>query len=185
VDALLNLCIDGARTSDAGAEGYIAALEHGVRGNGWLRWMNELRLEAVAAEHFVAVGSLQVGLERAERLTRIARELRAHGYACTAARVQAEAALASGRDLSERAAVLARALEPLASRPAPLETWKSRRVLGLLRRRLGDEAGAQGAFASAADDIDTIVGGTDQPALRECFIANPAVREVFTRAGRA
>ena len=38
---------------------------------------------------------------------------------------------------------------------------------------------------AAAADIDTIVAGTDEPALRASFLGSPAVREVLAQAGRA
>ena len=65
------------------------------------------------------------------------------------------------------------------------KTWKSRRVLGLLLLRRGDAHAARGPFMAAAADIDTIVAGTDQPALRASFLGSPAVREVLAQAGRA
>ena len=186
VEPLLNLCIDSVRAGDAeGAVTLLATLEAGTARSDWLRWMNELRVEAVAAEHYTARGAFDAALERASRLSRIATRLRARGYACTAERLRGEVALGRRRDERAAAARLTQALGALDAYPAPLETWKSRRVLGLLQRRLGNEAAARSALAAAAIDVDTIARGTDDAALREGFLASPAVREVLTQAGRA
>jgi tetratricopeptide (TPR) repeat protein len=186
VEALVNLCVDGVRAGDPeGAAERLAMLEAGTRRSAWLRWMNELRLEAAAAEHFAARGAYETAVERAGRLKAIAERLRARGYACTAARVRGEAALARQRGQRAAAVGLGQALAALDSCPAPLETWKSRRVLALLRRQLGDEAGARDAFRAAAADIDTIARGTDDLALREGFLRSLAAREVLQDAGRS
>ena len=58
-------------------------------------------------------------------------------------------------------------------------------MLGLLLLRRGDATAARAAFVAAAADIDTIVRGTDEPALRASFLGSPAVREVLAQAGRA
>ena len=92
--------------------------------------------------------------------------------------------LAEGGNYRDALARLESALGTLRGFAAPLETWKARRVLGLLGRRLGDEPAARNAFAAAAADVDTIVRGTDEPALRESFLGSPAVREVLEQAGR-
>ena len=54
--------------------------------------------------------------------------------------------------------------------PAPLEAWKSARLLAVLRRRLGDEDGARAAFAEAARSVRTIAAGVRDEALREGFL---------------
>jgi hypothetical protein len=87
--------------------------------------------------------------------------------------------------LRAAAARLELALAALDPFPAPLETWKSRRVLGLLRRELGDSAAASEAFRAAAADVDAITRGTDDAPLREGFLASPSVRDVFAQSGRA
>jgi tetratricopeptide (TPR) repeat protein len=185
-DALLNLCVDDVRAGDPDkAAAVLATLEQGIHRSGWLRWMNELRLETAAAEHYAARGALEAAIDRATRLARVAARVGARNYACAAARVIAEAALTRGRDLAATAHGLARALATLDAFPAPLESWKSRRVLGLLQRRLGDEAAAQRAFSASAVDIDRIARGVDEAPLREGFLASPAVREVLSRVGRA
>ena len=184
-DALLNLCIDDMRAGDPeSAARHLATLEAGLLQSGWMRWMNELRLEAAAAEHLVARGAYKASVERSRRLLRLGRELRARGYACTAARLLGEAALAGEGEPRKAAVRLEAALGALATLPAPLETWKSRRTLGLLKRKLGDAASARRAFGAAAADVDTIARGVDDAALREGFLASPAVREVLAEAGR-
>jgi tetratricopeptide (TPR) repeat protein len=185
VDALLNLCVDGVRTGDSeGAGALLGTVEAGIKASEWMRWMNDLRLEAVASEHHAARGAYDLAVERAERLARLARSLGARGYVCTAARLTGEAELARGADVGRPAARLQRALGALDQHPAPLESWKSQRVLGLLRRRLGDDAAAQRAFVAAAGDVRTIAGGVDDDVLRERFLSSAAVRQVLAEAGR-
>jgi tetratricopeptide (TPR) repeat protein len=186
VDALLNLCVDGVRAGDPeGAAAVLATLDDGTARSAWLRWMNDLRLETAATEHHAARGSLDLALERASRLSLVAAQVGARNYACTAARLTAEVRLAGRGDLRVAAARLELALAALDPFPAPLETWKSRRVLGLLRRELGDSAAASEAFRAAAADVDAIARGTDDAPLREGFLASPSVRDVFAQSGRA
>ena len=52
-------------------------------------------------------------------------------------------------------------------------------MLGILRRRLGDEEGARAAFAEAARAVKTIAAGTRDESLREGFLGLPRVREVL------
>jgi hypothetical protein len=66
--------------------------------------------------------------------------------------------------------------------PAPLEVWKSARVLALSKRRLADEPGALAVFEEAARAVRTIAGGTRDPDLRNGFLALPEVREVLEAA---
>jgi predicted ATPase len=186
VDALMNLCVDDVRAGDPeGASDLLAILEDGTRTRDWFRWMNELRLETAASEHYAARGAFEETRSRAARLAAVARRVGARNYVCTAARLGAQAALAGHGDTGEAAAKLQRALGALERLPAPLETWKARRVLGLLRRRSGDEANARRAFVTSARDVETIARGTDDQALRDGFLASPLVREVLAEAGRA
>jgi tetratricopeptide (TPR) repeat protein len=186
VDALLNLCVDDVRAGEpARAAELLAILESGTRPRDWFPWMNDLRLEAAATEHFAARGAEAETPARAARLEAVAARLGARNYLCTAARLRAEVTLAGCGDPREPAASLERALAALDPFPAPLETWKARRVLGLLRRRAGDEPGARRVFQAAALDVETIARGVDDPALREGFLASAPVREVLAHAGRA
>ena len=174
VDALMNLAVDDVRAGDPeGASNLLATLEDGARTRDWFRWMNELRLEVVATEHYAVRGILDAIPARASRLEAVATRIGARNYLCTAARLRAAIALAGRGDPREAAAKLARALAPLDRFPAPLETWKARRVLGLLRRRSGDEPGARHAFEAAALDVHSIARGVDDAALRAGFLASP------------
>jgi hypothetical protein len=186
VDALFNLCIDDVRAgnSDAASD-LLAILEDGTRTRDWFRWMNELRREWIAAEYHAARGDYQATASRASRLEAVARRLGARNYLCTAARIGAEVALNQGDDGRDALARLEQALGALREYPAPFETWKARRVVGLLQRRLGNQRAANAAFVASAADVDRIMRGTHQPALRESFLGSPAVREVLTQAGRA
>ena len=91
-DALINLCVDDVRSGhpDRAAE-LLARLEAGARQGSWMRWLNELRLEAAAAEHWAARGDFDVAAARAARLLEIARSLGARTYCCAAERVRLEA----------------------------------------------------------------------------------------------
>lgn len=183
-DALINLCVDDVRSGrpDRAAE-LLARLAAGVRRGAWLRWLNELRLEAAAAEHWAARGDFDTAAVRAARLLEIARPLRARNYCCAAERVLGRAALASGTGLEAAAGRLGAALAELEAFPTPLEGWKSARVLGLLHDRLGHEREAGRAFALAAREVRTIATGTRDDALRRGFLSSPEVREVLDRAG--
>jgi tetratricopeptide (TPR) repeat protein len=186
VDALLNLCVDDVRAGNPeAASDTLAILEDGTRTRDMFRWMSELRREQVATEHHAASAAYEATGRRATRLENVARRLGARNYLCTAARFGADVALAAGGDCRQALTKLEHALAALRDYPAPLETWKSRRVLGLLRRRLGDERSARAAFATSAADIDVLLRGTTQPELRESFLSSPAVREVIEQAGRA
>jgi tetratricopeptide (TPR) repeat protein len=186
VDALLNLCVDGVRAGDPeGAENVLAQLEDGSASRDWFRWMNDLRLETAATEHYAARGAAEATAARASRLEAVAAGVGARNYLCASARLAAEVVFAGGGNVAEAHDKLERALDALRDHPAPLETWKARRALGLLRLRRGDAPGARHAFVKAAADIDTILRGTHQAALRDSFLGSPAVREVLAQAARA
>ena len=109
----------------------------------------------------------------------MAERLGARDYRCAAERIRTESALASGEGIPGAATRLAAALGELQGRPAPLEAWKSARLLAIARRRLGDEEGARAAFAQAAGAVRTIADGTRDEGLRNGFLALPLVREVL------
>ncbi len=185
-EALINLCVDDVRAGNATrAAEMLATLEEGAREGGWLRWMNELRVEAVAGEYWLALGDHAAARARAARLLRISNALGARSYRCAAQRVRAEAALHDGLDLEAATGGLAEAIADLEPFAAPLEGWKSARVLGRALDRLGraDEAGR--AFLSAAAHVRTIAAGTRDDGLRGAFLASAPVREVLERAGTA
>jgi hypothetical protein len=185
IDALLNLCIDGVRSGGSErASDLLAVVEDGIRTREWFRWMSELRLEAAAAEHFCVRKAFDAMESRVARLATLASRVGARSYVCTAARLRAEGALAGHGNVADALARLQAALDSLRALPAPLETWKSRRALGLMALRLGSRRSAKAAFEAAADDIETIVRGTDQSALRASFLCSPPVRDVLIQAGR-
>ena len=179
-EVLVNLCVDDLREGQAEqASALLAELEARAAGNPWMRWMNELRLAAAAAEHWAIRGDHERTLGHASRLADMAERLRARNYRCAAERIRTESALASGEGIAGAATRLAAALGELKGRPAPLEAWKSARLLALARRRLGDEEGARAAFAEAAGAVKTIADGTRDEGLRNGFLALPLVREVL------
>jgi hypothetical protein len=182
-EALIGLCVDDVRSghSDRATE-LLARLEAGARQATWMRWMGELRLEATAAEHWAARGDFDAAAARATRLLGIARSLGARTYCCAAERVRLAAALHSGADVEGAAGRLAAALAELEAFPAPLEVWKSARVLGGALQRLGRGPEARRAFDTAARAVRTIAEGTHDEALRTGFLASAAVREVLERA---
>jgi tetratricopeptide (TPR) repeat protein len=186
IDVLLHLCVDGVQAGDPeGAQDVLAILDDRSRRPDWFRWMNDLRLEVAAAEHYAARGALAATAERTARLRTVATRIGARNYRCAAARIDAEIALAGHGSPVEALARLQHALALFEDDRAPLETWKSRRVLGLVQLRLGDARAARDAFEAAAGDVETILRGTDQPALRASFLCSAPVREVMRHAGRA
>jgi tetratricopeptide (TPR) repeat protein len=183
-EALINLCVDDLRSGHADrATELLARLESGARQATWMRWVSELRLEAAAAEHWAARGDFDTAASRAARLLEIARSLGARTYCCAAERVRLTAALHSGVDLEGASDRLAAALDVFEAFPAPLEAWKSARILGLALERLGRRPEALRAFETAARAIRTIAEGTHDDGLRSGFLASPPVREVLDRAG--
>jgi tetratricopeptide (TPR) repeat protein len=183
-EALIGLFVDDVRAgrSDHATE-LLAGLETGARQASWMRWMTELRVEAAAAEHCAARGDFEAAAGRAARLLKIARSLGARTYCCAAERVRMEASLHAGADVESAAVRLAAALAEFEAFPAPLETWKSARVLGLAWERLGKGPQARCAFETAARAVHTIAEGTHDDALRRGFLASPPVHEVLDRAG--
>jgi tetratricopeptide (TPR) repeat protein len=185
-EALLNLCVDDVRMGRTEqASVLLAELQAKAAESEWFRWMNELRLEAVSAEHWAARGDREQSNEHAERLAELAQRLGARNYRCAAERIRAGAALERGEDVAVAAARLEAALAELRRTPAPLEAWKSARLLAVLRRRLGDEDAARAAFAEAARSVRKIASGVRDEGLREGFLRLAAVREVLEAAAGA
>jgi hypothetical protein len=185
-EALINLCVDDVRTGNpARAAQILASLEAGAREGAWFRWMNELRVEAVAGEYWLARGDHAAARQRAARLLVVSSTLGARTYRCAAERVRIEAALEDGLDLEAAARGLEESLADLERLTAPLEGWKSGRALGRALLRLGRAADARRAFAAAAAHVRTIAAGTRDEGLREAFLASAPVREVLERAGTA
>ena len=141
--------------------------------------IDDLRLETVSAEYWAVRGDQHVALEHAARLAAVAQDLGACSYSTTAERLRAGAALDRADDVLGAATRLEAALVELRGTRAPLEMWKSARVLALLRRRLGDDLGARTAFEESARAIRTIAAGTRDDALRTGFLGIPEVHEVL------
>jgi eukaryotic-like serine/threonine-protein kinase len=179
-EVLLNLCVDDVREGRAErASALLGELHARAAQSSWMRWLSELRLASASAEHWAVRGDHERTLEHSARLAGMAERLGARDYRCTAARLRTEVALTRGEDLENAARDLAAALAELRARPAPLEAWKSARLLAIVRRRLGDEEGALTAFAEAARAVGTIASGTRDEGLRTGFLAMRQVREVL------
>ena len=180
-NALLNLCVDSVRAGDPeGAAALLATLEAGTARSDWLRWMNELRVEAAAAEHYTARGAFDTALERAGRLSRIATRLRARGYACTAARLRGEAALGRRRDERAAAAGLdtgARRARRLPSPARDLEVAARARPAAAAPGRRGRRADARSRPRRPTSTRSRAASTTRPCARASC--ASPAVREVL------
>jgi tetratricopeptide (TPR) repeat protein len=179
-DVLLNLCIDEVRDGHPErASAVLAELEAKAEETAWLQWLSRLRVTAAVAEHWAARGDHARALSLIDRLAALARSLGARDYACTAERIRAGAALAGAFPMDAAEAGLAGALAELRRRPAPLEGWKSARILACLRRRLGDEEGAREALGESARAVRTIAAGVRDEGLRACFLGQEAVAEVL------
>jgi tetratricopeptide (TPR) repeat protein len=185
VEALLRLAIERARTgSRTEALGLIREAEVHAGEDAWFHWMHELQIEAAAAEVFLALGDHEEADARALRLRAVSDRIGAPAYRCTAGRVRGEVALALDRGVAQAAEDVEAALQSMAEKTAPLATWKAGRILGLLRRRLGDDDRARRAFEGASGSLEKMAGGVRDPMLRRTFLELPAVRELLhTPAG--
>ena len=182
-DALLVLATDAVHMGDLGrASALLAELEEKTTDGTWFRWMDELRLATVSAEHFAAREEWDQAAEAAGQLLVRARRLGARDYRCTAERVRALAALARGEDLEAMTRRLEEAMAEGRRSPMPLETWRVGRVLGLLRRQAGDRTGAAKAFGEAAEAVRTIASGIADTTLRQSFLDAAPVREILDGA---
>ncbi len=138
VDALMNLAVDDVRAGDPeGASNLLATLEDGARTRDWFRWMNELRLEVVATEHYAVRGILDAIPARASRLEAVATRIGARNYLCTAARLRAAIALAGRGDPREAAAKLATRARPARPLPRPARDLEGAPRAGTAAAALG------------------------------------------------
>ena len=156
-DALFNLCVDDLRVGQGGqASALLAELQAKAAESTWFRWMDDLRLETVSAEYWAVRGDQHVALEHAARLAAVAQDLGACSYSTTAERLRAGAALDRADDVLGAATRLEAALVELRGTRAPLEMWKSARVLALVASpaggRPGRANGVRGVRASHPDD---------------------------------
>jgi tetratricopeptide (TPR) repeat protein len=183
-EALLDLAVDEVRLGHAEkASALLGELEARVEEDGeWMRWMNDLRLAAASVEHWSTCRNWDRAVEGAGRLFELARDLGSRDYHCAAERVRAEAALARGVDLEDHTKRLAAALAELRRFPAPLEAWKSARLLGILHRQCGAEDEARSAFAEGAVAVRRIADGLTDPTLRSGFLSAEPVREILAAA---
>ncbi|HVG29359.1 MAG TPA: protein kinase [Pyrinomonadaceae bacterium] len=184
-NSLINLGIDhgragrGEKTASAFRE-----VEQIFRRDAWFRWRYQIRLQAAAAEHQLALGDLASAEEHAQRLQETATRYRARKYVAVSHKLLAEVALARG-DLEATAEELDAALGVLRTHPVPIVAWKTYADLGRLRALRGDEAGALEAFSRAAAIVDGIAAAVREERLRDVFLNSAPVREVFAGAGRA
>ena len=184
----MNLAVDGVRAGDPeGASNLLAILEDGTRTRDWFRWMNELRREAVATEHYAARGAF----ERDARAGANARGDRRHASAraTTCARPRAtgpRSTLAGGGDLREAAAKLGARARRAARLPGSARDAGNRGACWGCCGCGWDEAAARATLSWPPPPTSTRSSrGTDEPALRASFLGSPAVREVLAQAGRA
>ena len=182
----LGLAVDEARRGRLEeASALLSDLQASERENTWLRWLSELRIAAVAADHFAVRGDHERALVYAMALSDLADRVGARDYRCASARLRADIALERGIGLLDAASQLEAGLAALGETAAPLELWKSARVLAMLKRRLGDAEGAQAWNARSAHAVGTIAAGTRDEELRTGFLALPKVREVLEAARHA
>jgi predicted ATPase len=182
-EVLLSLSVDDVRQGRVDqTASLLAELQARAGESTLMRWLSDLRITAAYAEHWAARGDHDRAAEHAAGLAELACRIGARDYFCASARIRAGAALARGQGLESAANELEAALGDLRSTPAPLEVWKAARVLANLKRRIGDDASAQVAFAEAASAVRTIAVGTRDEALRKGFLAMPFVREVLDAA---
>jgi ATP/maltotriose-dependent transcriptional regulator MalT len=182
-EVLLGLAVDEARQGRLEeASALLRDLQARAREGTWLRWLSELRIAAVSAEYWAVRGDHDRAIECAATLSELAQRVGARDYRCAGARLRAGVALQRGQGLDDAASALEAGLAALRGTAAPLEAWKSARLLALLKRRLDDEEGARAALAEAARAVATIAAGTRDEELRAGFLAMPGVQEVWGTA---
>src|SRR5205807_89343 len=140
-----------------------------LEGDPWYRWrFLEIRLQAAAAELYLAENDLDRAYAHATRLLVNATRHDAPKYAALARNLLAEAAMAAGE--YERAArELRNGLAELRLHPAPLAAWKSWAILGRALAQAGDNEGAPQALAESAAILGAIIRNTRDPDLRATF----------------
>jgi tetratricopeptide (TPR) repeat protein len=178
-DALINLCVDYAHTGRIEEAERTAVALKGVTSRGV--WLHVLRMESALCEQSLAVGDLARARASAERLLDAARRHDATTYLAAAHRHLASVAL--GADAFEEAEThLASAVEHIQRRPVPLEAWKAFALLGRVRSKRGDQAGAQQSYRAAATVVERLAETVTDAGLRETFLSSAAVREVLAGA---
>ena len=184
-EVLLGLSANAVRQGRADdASPLLLELQARARESTWLRWLGELRIAAASAEHCAVRGDHDRAIEHAATLAELAHRVGALDYGCASARIRADVAIERGHGFESAASDLESCLARLRPKAAPLEVWKSARVLAILKHRLGDEAGAAASSAEAARAVRTISAGTRDEGLRAGFLEMSGVREVLEAGAR-
>jgi predicted ATPase/DNA-binding winged helix-turn-helix (wHTH) protein len=174
VNSVINLALDhlrrGERSLSSAALNTAEAIAS--RDNWFFYWRFEIRYLAAWAEQTLSRTDALRLLEKATCYG-------ARKYIVTARTLLAKAGLAEG-DLSAAMGELDAAAAILHEFPAPLEAWKAYNLMGRVKSRLGDEAGARGAFAEAASVIRYVADHTTDDRLRRIFLASDAVQEALS-----
>lgn len=176
--ALLNLGVDYTHAGQL--EHALEFLEESQAAapKNWFAWFSGLRLLAALVAYWLARGDRRRAAELATQLLEDARRHGALVYVVAAHRMTAEGALADG-DAAGAAMAVGQARAALGSAAAPLEAWRVHALNGRCQAALGDRAAALAAWRQAAELVQSIAAGTQEPALRASFLGSPAVREVL------
>jgi tetratricopeptide (TPR) repeat protein len=176
-EALLNLSLDyvhAGRASDG--ERMLCELEQST--SSLVQWLDEIRLRAAWAEHWLVRGDVEAARTHAQQFLELTKGLDALLFPTWAHRILCEIALAEGRPQEAASEALA-ALDDLKNRPAPLEAWRILSTLARARAALGDPAGAAAAFREARAVVSSIAASIQEEPLRAAFLGSPAVRTVM------
>jgi tetratricopeptide (TPR) repeat protein len=149
-----------------------------ARHNYFVGWFFEIRLEAALAERALLVGDPELAAGHAARLLALAGRSGAGTYLATGHRLLAELALRRS-DWGLAQASLAAAVDALGAHPAPLEAWKTYATLGRLHVARGEAAEGRLHYRKAGVIVRGIAANVADEALRETFLAAPAVGEVL------
>ena len=179
--ALLNLAVDHTQAGQLeSAAALFQELDGVMKGEGWLGWHHDLRLQAALSEHWRLRGDFARSEEHARRLLEAAARHQARTYLLSAQMLLAEAALAKG-DPEAAIVHLAEGLDPERCQSAPLAAWKTYATLGRVLSRLDDEAAAREAYGQAASIVRSMAASFDDWALQDRFLGSPAVLDVLSR----
>jgi tetratricopeptide (TPR) repeat protein len=147
----------------------------------WSRWRYNLRLQAVASEHWLSKGDSARAEDHARRLLTAASYHEARKYIATAHKLLAEIAMARG-DGGVAEAELTAALDQLRTHPVPILAWRTYAKLGDLCLQKGDVPAARAAFSQAAEIVGQIAANVSDEKLRATFLTSGPVREVLIGA---
>jgi len=144
----------------------------------WNRWRYNLRLQAGAAEHWLAKGEVGQTEAYAQRLLEAATRHGVGKYIAVAHQLLAEVAVAR-EHLAEAEAELSAALDELRMHPVPILAWKTNAALGRLRLRMGQRDAARESFARASEVVEHIAANVSDEKLRATFLNSASVREIL------